>query len=275
MLQLQLINRIPYRDISLSDNDLVYSLCALSDDVVLLACGEAGLRAVSLNNSQLSPQFNLYKMRGIEVNGVALDERTDTLLLVEVSSFVKTMYWELVSLRRDRTGWTEVTRLATDIPRGAIFDIAVCDSRVLIRVRGETNRNGPLHVFNVSANHSVSAAGCVQMKQQKYGRSYGLACARRGNNTYPYIAFTRDSSVSLHWLVSQPLSFEHIMSFKLKRPIRLLFHGGLVLVADWNSNLQSQDIVSLRVSAIGLTDKRVLLGAEADIQVGTWAFAGN
>ena len=54
--RLQLAIRIPMRNLRCTDTEYlsVYDMCALSADEVLLACGDAGLRAVSLHNSQLA-----------------------------------------------------------------------------------------------------------------------------------------------------------------------------------------------------------------------------
>ena len=53
---LQFVMRIPKRNLSRNDREDLYvsSMCALSADEVLLACGAAGLRAVSLHTGQLA-----------------------------------------------------------------------------------------------------------------------------------------------------------------------------------------------------------------------------
>ena len=79
--ELQFVERINNSNIKRNDAESlkVWSVCALSDGVVLLACGGLGLRAYSLNSSQLSP----HEIVAIgDVRGVAFNERTDTLLLL-------------------------------------------------------------------------------------------------------------------------------------------------------------------------------------------------
>ena len=89
---LQFVERIPYSNIkrNYTERLTVWSVCPLSDGVVLLACGGLGLRAYSLNSSQLSP----HKIVAIgDVSGVAFDVLTDTLLLLVMT----TDKWQLVS----------------------------------------------------------------------------------------------------------------------------------------------------------------------------------
>ena len=108
--RLQLVKRIPNRNLRRTDNEnlKVFDVCALSADEVLLACGAAGLRAVSLRTAQLAahePTAIRYMQR------VAFDAHTDTLVL-----FVKAPtdeYCQLVSLRRNASEWLEVERPST------------------------------------------------------------------------------------------------------------------------------------------------------------------
>ena len=102
--KLLLEKHIPKRNITLNDKDdlLVLSLCALSDDVVLLACGSGGLRAVSLSSAPLFAH-GFPAFRDVNVNGVAFDTHTGTLLLLEERTYPYPQ-WEVVSLCRTSNG---------------------------------------------------------------------------------------------------------------------------------------------------------------------------
>ena len=138
--------RIPKRNLSRTDTqDLhVFDMCALSADEVLLACGPAGLRAVTLHTAQHSTAIRDNVWR------VAFDAHTDTLLLLVWAPTGN--YYQLVSLRRNSNEWLEVQRCHTvfmqrlpiNFHNWLIF--AVCDSRVLLGIEGW----GRLYVFDVS-----------------------------------------------------------------------------------------------------------------------------
>ena len=81
VLHLQFVKRVPKLNLSRNHTEsfVVWGLCALFNDVLLLACGDAGLRLFSLNSSQLIP----HKIIAIQdVTIVAFDAHTDTLLLL-------------------------------------------------------------------------------------------------------------------------------------------------------------------------------------------------
>ena len=133
------------------------SLCALSDDEVLLAYAQLGVRAILLNSSQIY-QHEVVAFK--DVRGMAFDALTDTLLLLVSDQ------WQLVSLRRNASKWIEVQRLPNVLNEedDAFALIAVCDSQVLIG-KSKSRGNCTLHVYNVSADHNVSAAGSVVMSR--------------------------------------------------------------------------------------------------------------
>ena len=88
------------------------SLCALSTDELLLACGDAGLRVLSLHTGQLVAREPIAMKN---VWQVAFDARTGTLTLL-----VKTeanSNWQLVSRRRNARECHEVQRLNADVLR--------------------------------------------------------------------------------------------------------------------------------------------------------------
>ena len=256
--RLQLAMRIPKRNLSRTDNEHlpVFGMCALSADEVLLACGSAGLRAVSLHTAQLAA----HKPSAIRyVYGVAFDAHTDTLLLlVEPLAY---HYYQLVSLRRNASEWLEVQRFNTRIHYSSEFyDFAVCDSRVLIFKRGGDTT---MYVFKVSAKRKLRNAGNVTLQS----RFYKVACTRRDNVTL--VALSHDTSVSLLRLTSLPLRLVPLASVSLTVHRRLLFRGDLLLVDDWNR------IVSFRASDNALTERQVLLDAQAGVRVDSWALASD
>ena len=75
-------------------------------------------------------------------------------------------------------------------------------------------------MFNMSAEHTVGAAGTVTLDS----KFYGLSCARLDDNTLA--AFSHERSVSLHLLAPlRPEPFEDIDH--LINPSRLLFSEDL------------------------------------------------
>ena len=272
---LQFAMSIPERNLKRTDNEFlpVYDMYALSADEVLLACGYAGVRALSLHTTQLAAH-DPTAIR--HVYRAAFEAHTDTLLL-----FVKSPtdeYSQLVSLRRNASEWLEVQRLKTSLQAYTQYksgklgfnrraSISVCDSRVLLFERG----GNTLYVFDVNAEHTLHYAGYVTQQTAMYG----LVCTRRVNDTL--VAFSHErTSVSLHRLASLPLRLEPLSRVDLTDPHPfLLFRGDLLLVVDFNSHTDLTDIVSLRVSGNALTERRVLLDAQAGVHVAFWALAGD
>ena len=238
---------------------IVLSLCALPDDVLLLACGAEGLRSVSLSSAQLSAHklANVYE--------VAFDEHTNTLLLIMRAPRAdnkENVYW-LVSLRRNASEWLEVMRLPTNFSTRSFNvqpAISVCGSRVLL------TDFKTLYVFNVSAKHSVIGADPLSVKKN----IFSLACTRRDGETL--VAFAHSSSVSLHRLASVPLRLEWLAEVDLYEPFGLLFSGDVLLVSHTTTNTSEYAIVSLRASGNALTERRVLLDTN-DVEVDAWTLA--
>ena len=257
--------RIPKRNLSRTENEdlIVYDMCALSADEVLLACGPAGLRAVSLHTAQLVAQLEPGAIR--VVVRVAFDTHTDTLLLVVRAPTGD--YYQLVSLRRNASEWLEVQRLGTRIRDNLfhIFNFAVCDSRVLLGSEGRDT----LYMFDVSAEHTLRDAGSVTL----HNGAYRVACTRRDGVTL--IGFSHDTSVSLLRLTSLSLPLVPIASVSLTEPRQLLFLKNLLLVKDWNSATRSHAIVSFRASDNALTERRMLFDAQANVSINAWALAGD
>ena len=273
MSRLQFVTRIPERNLRRTDTeDLdVYDMCALSADEVLLACGAAGLRVVSLHTAQLAAHEPT-AIRDYFVSRMAFDAHSDTLLLLVrvTTDYYKGDNCQLVSLRRNASEWLEVQRIDTRISYDSSLvdahNIAVCDSRVLLYSYEEAGLNA-MQVFDVSAEHKLRAAGNVTLPSDIYEM---IACTRRDGVTL--VAFSNDTSVSLLRLTSLLLHRESLTSVSLTAPRRLLFRGDLLLVADWNRDPDM--IVSFRVSGNALTERQVLLD-EAGVRVEAWALASD
>ena len=261
---------IPNRNLSGSETNYLHveGIIALSAEELLLACGEKDMRAVSLLTgvAEHRTRISLYWHR------IAVDTHTGTLLLSVRSPTGD--FGQLVSLRQNGNRWVEVQRLDTRI---LVFDgnsyqipfIVVCESRVLLAKSGEHT----LHVFDVSVEHTLREAGYVTL-QSEFRR---FACIRRGNDTL--IAFAQKSSVSLQRLTSLPLfRIEQVANVFVTNPCHLLFRGDLLLVVDcrWINGQDAVDIMlSFRASGNALTERRVLLDAQAGVSVGAVALAGD
>lgn len=242
-------------------------MSALCDDEVLLACGSDGLRVFSLRTAQLSATV----IRDhVDVRKVAFDAHTDTLLLLVEPSFDEytagRVYWELMSLRRDAGEWREVQRLQTDFQTETQFvtNIVVCDSRVLLG----TEKGCTVYMFEVSANHTFSAAGSVALQTEF---NY-IACTRLDGDTL--VAFSHATSFSLQRLTSQGL--EPLARVNLTYAYWLLFRGDLLFVGHINSTTKNTDaILTLRASSKEPTEQPLLFNARAGVRVRAVALAGD
>ena len=255
-VSLQLAKRIPERNLLRTDTEdqlSVLGMFALSADEVLLACsGRMAMGAVSLHTGQLAAldlPFIPF------VWGVAFDAQTDTLLLLVSEPTVDN--FRLVSLSRNAGEWFEVQRLDTRIHNNN--NIAMCDSRVLL-VQGNT-----LYEFDVSAEHTLRDAGNATLQSE----TSAVACISRDGDTL--VALRHVTSVSLQWLAS-PLRLEPLANVSLTEPYQLLFHGDLLLVSDYNSG---HFILSFSASDNALTERRVLIDAQANVRVVAWTIAGD
>ena len=153
MSRVHYVMSIPQQNLSRFEGERarVRSLCELSANELLLACGVGGLRALSLHTGQLAAHEPT-ALR--DVWRVAFDAHTNTLLLLlEVAA-----YLQLVSLRRNASEWLEVQRFNTIISdHFKSSDMAVCDSRVLLLLRKK------LYVFDINAAHTLRDAGSVSL----------------------------------------------------------------------------------------------------------------
>ena len=115
----------------------MHDMCALSFDVVLIACGGAGLRALSLRQRPAQSQLYAHALGSIgeDIKRVAFDNDTDTLLLFLLQTSLKYEEWQLVSLLRNGSQWLEVQHLTTHLTYLYMYNqpnIAACGSRVLL-----------------------------------------------------------------------------------------------------------------------------------------------
>ena len=258
--RLQLAMRIPKRNLS-TEYLSVHGMCALSADEVLLACGDYRLRVVSLHTAQLAAHE---PTAILDVWRLAFDAHTDTLLLLVMPPIGD--YYQLVSLRRNASEWLELQRLDTSLNSELAY-MAVCDSRVLL---GQWRSDRVyLYVFEVSAEGTLRDAGNAALQSE----INGVVCTRRDGVTL--VALSHDSSVSLLRLTSLPLRLVPLASVSLTGPERLLFREDLLLVADWNRATLSNAIVSFRVSGNALTERQVLLDAQAGVRVDSWPLASD
>ena len=198
-----------------------FGLCALSDDVVAIACGTCGLRALSLKSAPLSPR-DLCALE--DVKRVAFVAHTQTLLLAAFGDAHNCCY--VVSLRRRGNDWVEVQRLRTEIEPFYLNELVACDRRGLL---GDDGRNR-LYVFDVSAEHSFRPVGSVVSEK---GFQY-FAATRLDADIL--IAFSQYFKVvSLNRLTAE-LRLELLSHIELNDPRHLLFRGDVLLVENRNDD---------------------------------------
>lgn len=262
VLQLKLNERISHRNLKRFENESLHvcGLCSLSEDTALLACGIAGLRALTLKTGQLSPRDPCSLKH---VHSAAYDAPTDTLLLaVWVESAGGGVYW-LVSLRRGAEEWSEVQRVQTEIKHldfgpWYVTLSSLCDSRVLVGER-DTEK---LSVFEVVEEHSLRPVGIVLLENQ----IREFACTRDGPDTLVALSHD-DNSVSLHRLIS--LRLETLARVKLTDPWDLMFHGTVLLLSDY-INIRKQAILYMDTHGGRFSNPRQLLEANAKVRVEQW-----
>ena len=121
----------------------------------------------------------------------------------------------MVRLRRNAREWIELQRLPTNISGPCVPGIAVYNSRVLL---GDNSGDGRLYVFDVNAEHSVSATSFLSL-ESLFGK---LACTRRDSgDTDTLVAFSHNTSVSLQRLGS--LRLEPFARVNITNSWNLLF----------------------------------------------------
>lgn len=269
MSRLRLISRIPQRSLARGNNEILFicGLCALPNDVLLLACSTKGVRALSLRTEQLFPRD--YALR--DSFSIAFDAATDTLLIAKwVAGVDGGMYW-LLSLRSGQHEWSEVHRVQTSTTRTSSPSWAglslLCNSHVFF---GSGERRDRLREFEVNAEHSLRSLGTIQLANE----FREFACTRDGNDTLVALSHF-DRTVSLHRLVA--LRLEPLAVIELVDPSKLLFRDNLLLIADWNEVIEKHAIVSFVATGgrFTRTYKRHLLEANVGVEVEAWGLAGD
>lgn len=262
LIHLKQLKRISRRNLKHANSESihVWGLCVISEDMALLACGMAGLRALSLRSGQLCPQ-DPCELKNVHC--LAFDARTDTLLLaVWVEEVSGGVYW-LVSLKRDTDRWIELQRVQTEVKHldfgpWYVSLSAVCDSRVLFGEH-DTER---LSVFEVNDEHFIGPVGTILLENQ----FRVFASTREGPDTL--VAFSHDdNSVSLHRLVA--LRLETIGRIQLTDPWDLLFRGHTLLVSDYK-DIRKQAILYMDTRGGRFSRQQQILEANAKVCVEQW-----
>lgn len=235
------------------------AMCALSGEVLLVSRNKKGLRTLSLQSGVVSPRAP-FEMR--RVTGMALDTRTDTLLLVQRPTRPEVKFWWLASIRR--VDWYVVELLSTEFELSInIQDIVVCESRVLLG----TQNYSYLRAFDVSAEHKLRPVGDVVVNT----KFRHFACTHVDADTL--VAFSHQTSVSLQRLVG--LQLEPLAEIAFSQLSRLLFRGQLLLGIGWNKD-RKDNIVSFLVTGTRLNlQPQMLLDFNASVKVGHWCIAGD
>jgi hypothetical protein len=271
--QLRLASRIKYQKLKRTDDEAlcICGLCALPGDMVLLACGSdpypCRVRAFSLGTNLLYPH-DVCALEG--VRRVAYHALSDTLLCVCVDNNDRGNDNStcIVSLRRGagETTWLEVNRLPTPMTWNEIGELVVCDSRVLLAQHsGDTHR---LHVFDVNEQNVLSAAGNIDSE----ARFKCFACVKVGADIL--IAFAHETTVSLRRL--RAFQLDLLDSFDFTEPVKLLFRGDLLLVADVNKANDTHAIMPLLTTGGRFTRlSHMLLDANNDIGIEKWCLESD
>ena len=268
MSQLRLVSHIPSRNLKRAYLDDLYvtGLCVLHGDVVLLACHDGGVRALSLESLRLSrcdpcAQKNVYN--------VAFDAATATLLLVVAEEAARDTRLWLVSLERGTRDWLEVERVQTELTPGSsnVGLQMAGDSRVLL---GQEDTDS-LYVFDVSAEHRLHDAGTVALEHQLCR----FACTSLGSDTLVAVTQYRGKCVLVHRLLDGPLLLKPLARTQLARPGCVLWRGNQLLVAYSPSVYDSHVVDSFLLSGALLMRQRQLLAANTGSYSNQWCLAGD
>ena len=261
----------------------VSSLYVMSDDLLFLACGADGLRALSLSSGQLSERDPSALK---PVYGVTFDAATDTLLLAWVECLSRApdsaqtgppnrMCW-VASLTRSEKEWSEVQRFQLELTPNYFITQYVglsvtAGSRVLL---GGGDVSDKLYAFDLNAEHRLLPVGTI-VPDNKFSE---FASTRNGSDTIVALSHYNDKSVSLQRLVE--LRLELLARVQLTEPSKLQFHGDRLLVAHWNKTVDKEEVSTHSITSYAatggwLTQAKQLFDAKAGIRVATWCVAGE
>ena len=180
--------------IAFANHPIVYDVCAVSDDGVLLAVGSVGLRSFSLSRNEVStrPPADIR-----DVYRVAFDSATGTLLLLVRPPDAATCSekWVLMTKRRNASEWIEVAHYNVKISPASDRDIVVCSTRLIYVETGSEKVTG----FCVMEVHTLYGWGYADSLYN------GLACAVTESNTA--FAYALKSEVRL-WRTIPNISWE-------------------------------------------------------------------
>ena len=184
---------------------------------------------------------------------------SDTLLVCsfERGPDRKFAYW-LMALSRNGSEWREALRVQTD-GMGWI-SCALSDSRVLIGVHHCTY----MELFRVESGPRIARVHRIHVPEK-----YLWFSATCGSDTlvamsYPYT----DKSVRVHRLRGDRL--KELARIQLNVPHELLWLADRLLVADFDSEKNSDAVIELEVSDMRLDLRRELIATSENIYVDRW-----
>ena len=139
-------------------------LCALPDDVIGIACGSDGLRAVSLRSA--APLSGRLRSRKRVESGVrcALGHTAAGSWGKERSFFGRAKEELSIGWCRcvaARANGSKSSVYAAKLSENNLGDLVVCNTRVLL---GDHENDMRLYAFDVSAEHSIRAVGTVDVR---------------------------------------------------------------------------------------------------------------
>ena len=164
----------------------------------------------------------------------------------------------LVALSRNGSEWREAQRVQTD--RLGSISCALSDSRVLIGEYSSTF----MELFRVESGPRIVRVHRIHVPEEYF--SFSATC---GSDTLVAMCYWEpDKSVRVHRLRGDRL--EELARIQLKRPNRLLWLADRLLVADHDSEKQSDAVIELLMSNTRLERRRELIAASKNIDVGRW-----
>ena len=193
------------------------------------------------------------------VGSVCYMSNSDTLLVCsdEYGPDRKWANW-LLALSRNGSEWREAQRVQTD--RLGSISCALSDSRVLI---GENNSTY-MKLFRVESGPRIARVHRIRVPEEYF--SFSATC---GSETLVAMCYWESvKSVRVHQLRGDRL--EELTCIQLKRPNRLLWLADRLLVADYDSEKQSDAVIELLMSNTRLERRRELIAASKNIDVGRW-----
>ena len=167
----------------------------------------------------------------------------------------------LVALSRNGSEWRETQRVKID--KMGWISCALSDSRVLIGQYGSTY----MEMFRVESGPRIARVHRIHVPEEYF--SFSATC---GSDTLVAMCYSKtdyipngDNSVRVHRLPGDRL--EELARIQLKRPHELLWLADRLLVADLDSEKQSDAVIELEVSDTRLERRRELIATSENIRV--------